>query len=103
MAKFLIVIDSLAVFATNERPDAILPFSVTIDGKTIEEADCDSSTVRSAHHEGKTVRSKIIPKDSTHILEKLLKDGNDLLVLSVSSGISESFSTANYIAQGLRI
>ena len=104
MAKFLIVIDSIAVFAGgNARPDAVLPFSVTIDGKTTEEKDCDTTLLLSAHHEGKTVRTQITPKDSTLALEKLLEDGNDVLVLSVSSGISESCNTANYIAQGLRI
>ena len=103
MAKFEIVIDNLAVFVGGQsaRRDALLPISFTIDGKTLEHTT--GQDVREAHQEGLSVRSQITPKDSTIALEKLLDAGKDILILSVSSGMSESFQTADYIVNGLKI
>ena len=103
MAKFEIVIDNLAVFVgeQNARPESLLPISFTIDGKTLDNATGD--VVRKALQDGLSVRSQITPKDSTLMLEKLLDEGKDVLLLSVSSGICESFATAKYIAKGLGV
>lgn len=103
MAKFEIVIDNLAVFVGEQkaRPESLLPISFTIEGKTLDNATGD--IVRKAHQDGLSVRSQITPKDSTLMLEKLLDEGKDVLLLSVSSGICESFATAKYIAKGLGI
>lgn len=103
MAEFQIVIDNVTVFAGEQQcaPNAILPLSFTIDGKTLETVD--EAEVRTAHQEGRSVRTQITPKDSTLSLEKLLKAGKDVLLISVSSGLSESFAAAKYITQGLQI
>ncbi|MBR4801119.1 MAG: DegV family EDD domain-containing protein [Clostridia bacterium] len=104
MANFEIVIDNVAVFSgerADVRPEVVLPISFTIDGKTLKTVDEDA--LRSAHQNGRSVRTQITPKDSTLALEKLLESGKDVLLMSVSSGISESFATASYIAHGLSI
>ena len=103
MAKFQIVIDNTAVFADVQKcaPDVVLPISFTIDGNTLEKVD--EVEVRAAHKEGRSVRTQITPKDSTLALEKLLEEGKDVLLISVSSGLSESFAAAKYITQGLQI
>ncbi len=103
MAKYEIIIDNLAVFVGEQkaRHDCVLPISFTVDGKTLEKSS--GKIIGDAHHAGLSVRTQITPKDSTHALEKILGSGKDVLILSVSSGISESFSTAEYIANGLKI
>ena len=104
MANFEIVIDSTVVLPSKvARPNVVLPFSFTIGGKTVEAKDLSASALKDALLEGTSVRSQIIPKDSTLALEKLLNEGKDVLLLCLSSGVSESFATANYIVQGLRI
>ncbi len=103
MAKYEIVIDNVAVFCGEHDERAVLPISYNVKGKTLEADNLDIALLREAHKNGLNVRSQITPKDSTLALEKLLEEGNDLLILSVTSGLSESFSTANYIAKGLRI
>ena len=104
MAKFEIVIDSTMILPSKAtRPSVVLPFSFTIGGKRLEAKSCDPSMIKDALAEGKKVRSQITPKDATLALEKLLDEGKDVLLLCVSSGVSDSFSTADYIVQGLRI
>ena len=103
MANFEIVIDNVAVFLSENdaRPEAVLPISFLIDGKVLK--TLDRQVVFSAHQDERAVRTQIVPKDSTLALEKLLDTGKDLLVISVSSGLSESFAAAEYIVKGLRI
>lgn len=101
MANFEIVIDNVAVFLSGNGPSVVLPMSFTIDGKVLK--SLDREVVFAAHQDGRAVRTQIVPKDSTLALEKLLDTGKDVLVISVSSGLSESFIAADYILKGLRI
>lgn len=103
MAEFKIVIDNGTVFYDGQidAQATVLPIGFTIAGKTLEKIDAE--TVRAAHLDGQKVHTQITPKDSTLALEKLLNDGYDVLLLSISSSISESFKTAEYIAKGLKI
>ena len=104
MAKFEIVIDSTVILPSKVTPPSVvLPFSFTVNGKVKAAKDCSPASARAALQNGLTIRSQITPKDSTLALEKLLDAGKDVLVLCVSSGVSESFSTTDYIVQGLRI
>lgn len=104
MAEFEIVIDNIAVFADGEndvQPSAIAPISFSIDGKNLK--DCDPETVLEARKAGKRIRTQVEPKDTTLLLEGILKSGKDVIFISVSSALSESFHTADYIAKGLAI
>ena len=104
MAKFEIVIDKTVVLPDKAaRPSVVLPFSFTVGRKVYDEKNCSPSTIKDALENGTKVRSQIIPKDSTLALEKLLDEGKDVLVLCLSSGLSDSFATTNYIVKGLRI
>ena len=104
MAEFEIVIDNIAVFADGEndvQPDAVTPISFTIDGKV--QKDIDAEDILEARKAGKRIRTQVVPQDTTLLLEGLLKEGKDVVFISVSSKLSESFQTADYIAKGLSI
>ena len=104
MAEFEIVIDNIAVFADGEndvQPSAVAPISFSVDGKTLK--DVDPEAILTARKAGKRIRTQVVPKDTTLLLENILASGKDVLYISVSSALSESFHTADYIAKGLAI
>ena len=104
MAEFEIVIDNIAVFADGEndvQPSAVAPISFSVDGKTLKEVDPEA--ILEARKAGKRIRTQVVPKDTTLLLEGILASGKDVLFISVSSALSESFHTADYIAKGLAI
>lgn len=76
----------------------VIPLSYSIDGKTCESLDTESFDYAAYYDDlkngAKISTSQINPAIYTQYMEPVLKAGNDILLVSMSSGISGTYSSA---------
>ena len=91
---------------TDERGIGVIPFSYTVDGKDAVCPDIEAFDGESFYRELKAGRvvttTQIGPRRYADFFEPSLKEGKDVLFISMSSGISGSCNSANIAGELLR-
>ncbi len=98
---FVIITDTPANIDTQvakENNIMVIPFSYYIDGKEYTCSDTDTFNAKeyydSIRNGMKVTTSQINPQQYVDYMEPILKEGNDILFIGLSSGISGSYESA---------
>ncbi len=110
MPNYVIITDSttdLPADLIKELDILVLPLSFTIDGNTYEDySDGRDLPLKDFYNKvraGKmSVTSQINPEDFIKAFEPILKNGNDILYIAFSSGLSGTYQSANIAADKLK-
>ena len=108
--NYVIITDSttdLPADLIKELDILVLPLSFTIDGNTYEDySDGRDLPLKDFYNKvraGKmSVTSQINPEDFIKAFEPILKNGNDILYIAFSSGLSGTYQSANIAADKLK-
>lgn len=83
----------------------VIPLTFMMDGKEyqlIDTEEFDYDAYYEELQEGKTVNtSQVTPQQYIDVFEPLLKEGNDILFVALSSGVSGTYNSAKFAAEEL--
>ena len=107
MEKFLIVVDSTADLPKSyyeEKKIPVVALSYIMDGVTYKDGDglSDKEFFDKIREGSMPTTSQINPEQAREALEPLLKEGNDILYLCFTSGLSGSHNSVRIAAEELK-
>ena len=106
MSTFTIATSStsdLPVEYTDKHQIPIMKYTYLIDHQEYKDGDMDSKTFFDMERNGfLPSTSQLTPDEITKLFDKLLSEGNDLLYISFSSGLSGSYNNVKLVAEDMK-